>query len=221
MHRIWLAEGRPRDMLFESYRNYKRAKRHFRVALNNEFNNYMKSVYHDLDNAAECDIRLFWKLVKRRKNRTSRTYPEIQGKIPYSWKKGFIVPLFKGADKPKTCNSYRSVALLSCFLKIFESFLNNRIKHHIIDFSLFPCTQQQGFQENLGCLTASFNLHETVYHNLEQGNSVYVSFLDNTKIFDTVWRHGLLVKLFNMGIKGQLWSILHDCSIYSCKSNTV
>ena len=49
MRRIWLAEGIPRGMIFEFYRNYKRAKRHFRVALDNEFNNYMKSVYHDLD----------------------------------------------------------------------------------------------------------------------------------------------------------------------------
>lgn len=138
----------------------------------------------------------------------------LQGNIPYSWKKGFIVPLFKGADKPKTSsNSYRPVALLSCFLKIFESVLNNRIKQHIIDSSVFPCTQQQGFQEKLSCLTASFNLHETIYHNLEQGNSVYVSFLDSTKAFDTVWRHGLLVKLYNMGIKGQLWPILHDCNM--------
>lgn len=31
-----------------------------------------------LAHAAECDIRLFWKLVKRQKNRTSRTYPEIR-----------------------------------------------------------------------------------------------------------------------------------------------
>lgn len=31
-----------------------------------------------LTHAAECDIRLFWKLVKRQKNRTSRTYPEIR-----------------------------------------------------------------------------------------------------------------------------------------------
>ena len=143
-------------------------------------------------------------------------------RIPFSWKKGFIVPLFKGADKPKTsCNSYRPIALLSCFLKIFESVLNNSIKQHIIDSSLFPCTQQQGFQGKLGCLTASFNLHETIYHNLEQGNSVYVIFLDSTKAFDTVWRHGLLVELFNMGIKGQLWSILHDCNMDTCKSNTV
>lgn len=61
-------------MFFESYRNYKRTKRHIRVALDNE---YEKSVCHDIDKAAECDIRLFCKLVKRQKKRTSNTYPEI------------------------------------------------------------------------------------------------------------------------------------------------
>lgn len=57
--------------------------------------------------AAQVVVKLFNEIV-------------LQGRIPYSWKKGFIVPLFKGADKPKTsCNSLRPVALLSGFRKIF------------------------------------------------------------------------------------------------------
>ena len=31
----------------------------------------------NIDEAAECDIRLFWRLTKRKKPRTSRRYPEI------------------------------------------------------------------------------------------------------------------------------------------------
>ena len=64
-------------MIHDSYRNYKRAKRQFRNALNMKYELHMKDVYQDLDSAAECDIRLFWKLVKKQKKRTSRTYPEI------------------------------------------------------------------------------------------------------------------------------------------------
>lgn len=102
--------------------------------------------------------------------------------FPYSWKKGFKELLFKVADIPKSsCNSYRPVAYLSCFFQILKSILNNRIKECNIDSSVFPCTQQHDFQEKQWCLTASFNLHETVYHNLEQENSVYLSFLDSTK----------------------------------------
>ena len=33
LRRIWISQGRPRGMQFESYRNYKRAKMHFRKAL--------------------------------------------------------------------------------------------------------------------------------------------------------------------------------------------
>lgn len=84
------------------------------------------------------------------------------GKIPEFWKRGFIVPLYKGGDKPKTsCNSYRPVALLSCFLKVFENVINSRISEFVIDRH-FPCGQQQGFQKHLGCLTASFNMQETI-----------------------------------------------------------
>ena len=327
MRLIWVNEGRPRGMVHESYRDYKRAKRNFRNALTLEHERYMRDVYRDIDEAADCDIRLFWKLTKRQRPKASRTYPEIKcdngvvyrdppgvaeafasyfesiyspsddalfddafrqqveadflniqtecslmnsdipggpitvddltpvlrklkyrkapgsdrvtyehviyggeavtaclsklfnivvlhGKVPYEWKRGLIVPLYKGGDKSKTsCNSYRPVALLSCIFKIFESVLHNRITSHVVDKHAFPNIQQQGFQENLGCLTASFNLQETVYHNLEQGSNVCVSFLDSSKAFDTVWRHGLLFKLYSLGVKGKLWSLIDDCHV--------
>lgn len=31
----------------------------------------------DIDEAAECDVRLFWKLIKRQRPRSSRVCPEI------------------------------------------------------------------------------------------------------------------------------------------------
>ena len=116
--------------------------------------------------------------------------------VAASWKRGLIVPLYKGAGKPKqSWNSYRPVALLSCFLKIFENIVLSRISQNcLLDIS-FPSKQQQGFQAELGCLTASFVLHETVYHNLELGSNTYVGFLDTSKAFDTVWRKVILYKL--------------------------
>ena len=75
--RIWMAEGRPRGMRHPSYREYKRAKRCFRNALDAEHEKYMRETYRDIDEAAECDIRLFWRLTKRKKPRSTRIYPEI------------------------------------------------------------------------------------------------------------------------------------------------
>ena len=136
------------------------------------------------------------------------------GEVPVSWKRGLIVPLHKGPGKPKeSCNSYRPVALLSCLLKIFERIVYDRISDYCLQTMTFPNKQQQGFQSNLGCLTASFILHETIYHNLELRNNTYVAFLDTRQAFDTVWRKGLMYKLHKLGITGKVWSLIDDCHI--------
>uniref|UniRef100_A0A8W8JMS3 Uncharacterized protein n=1 Tax=Magallana gigas TaxID=29159 RepID=A0A8W8JMS3_MAGGI len=73
MRNIWLIEGRPRGMVHDSYKNYKKAKREFRNKLNAEHDRYMTSVFHDIDQASECDVWLFWKLVKRQRPRNTRS----------------------------------------------------------------------------------------------------------------------------------------------------
>ena len=320
MRRRWIREGRPRGMEYASYREYKRAKRAFRNVHDTEYDNFLQSVYREIDEAAELDLRLFWKLVKRRRPRSSRIYPEIRdatgkthhepidianafadfyqniyhpsnndsfdenfkvitdmeytriktcndkgdpihisrndiitassslkrrkapgadnitnehvlhsgslladclcklynavinvGCVPSQWKHGLIVPIYKGGSKSKnSCNSYRPVALLPCIFKIFEKVISSKISSLPLNQS-FPNVQQQGFQKDLGCLTASFNLQETLYHNLEMGSNVYIGFLDISKAFDTVWRRGFMVKLHNLGIKGQIWKVIDDC----------
>ena len=64
-------------MHHESYREYKRAKRAFRNALDLAHDRYMQDSFRDIDEAAECDLRLFWKLIHRQKPRARRHYPKI------------------------------------------------------------------------------------------------------------------------------------------------
>uniref|UniRef100_A0A8W8LQ95 Reverse transcriptase domain-containing protein n=1 Tax=Magallana gigas TaxID=29159 RepID=A0A8W8LQ95_MAGGI len=134
------------------------------------------------------------------------------GRIPSIWKTDLIIPIYKGNNKTKSSpDSYRPIALLPCLMKLFEKILTLRIRDHVLPSVSFPNPQQQGFQPKLGCITASFNLQETVFHNLEQGSPVYVAFLDTQKAFDTVWRHGLMCKLHQLGVKGSLWTLIDDC----------
>ena len=44
----------------------------------------------------------------------------------------------------------------------------------------------------------------------QHGKKAYVAFLDVHKAFDTVWHEGLLVKMFNKGIKGHLWHVINN-----------
>ncbi|KAK3098283.1 hypothetical protein FSP39_017953 [Pinctada imbricata] len=318
----WISAGRPRGMAYLEYAEYKRAKRQFRNCQQMAMEKYIEGVNIDIDNAAGCDVRLFWKLMKRLQPRDKRVYPEIiykdvvantpesvsgtfsryyqdvnsltddelfdnehykiildqyldiksnvtsstnlpggpimedeihkcirslknrkapdvdllqaehlkyggktvivclrklfnaivsNGRIPSAWKKSLIVPVYKGGKKPKnTPDSYRPVSLLSTALKTFEKVLYDRLCTNILDESAFS-KQQQGFQKSLSCVTASFNLQETINYYMEQKSMVYSAFLDSQKAFDTVWRQGLMVKLHRLGVRGKLWSIIDDC----------
>lgn len=56
---MWISEGRPRGMCHESYKNYKRAKMDFRNGLQSAHDEFMTKAFMDIDEASECDVRLF------------------------------------------------------------------------------------------------------------------------------------------------------------------
>ncbi|PJE78122.1 hypothetical protein CI610_02944 [invertebrate metagenome] len=128
--------------------------------------------------------------------------------IPKSWKHGIIVTMYKGHRKPKDDpNSYRGITLLPVFFKMFEVAIAKRISY-VIESDVFPNKQQSAYQKNLCSLCTAFNLQECIYYNMENGSDVYVSFLDSSKAFDTVWHDGLLAKLYDIGLTGKVWNIL-------------
>jgi hypothetical protein len=137
------------------------------------------------------------------------------GMIPNDWKRGIVVPIYKGGNKIKNSpDSYRPVSLLSCLLKVFEKILHNRISDVIISEMKFPNPQQQGFQKDLSCITAGFNLQETIGHYNDHGSPVYAAFLDFKKAYDTVWRKALMVKLYRLGVNRGYSMLFDEYGIY-------
>ena len=55
----------------------------------------------------------------------------------------------------------------------------------------------------------SFSCHE-IYKSFDEGFEVRVVFLDISKAFEKVWREGLLLKLNQNGISGNLLKLLRD-----------
>ena len=69
LRRIWIYDGRPRGNEFNTYKNYKTAKSKFRKLQRIAANNYLKQSIDELERASETDYRLFWKLLRKRKNK--------------------------------------------------------------------------------------------------------------------------------------------------------
>ena len=79
------SEGRPRGMNHLSYRNYKNAKNNFSLLQRHESSEFINKSYKTLENAAELDYRLFWRMLRNKKQKQKLACTEIRvNDISYS-----------------------------------------------------------------------------------------------------------------------------------------
>ena len=64
---------------------------------------------------------------------------------------------------------------------------------------------QEGFRWFRSCTHAVMRLVQNVYNGFNKGESTVALFVDMEKAYDSVWRKGLLYKLFKIGIAGRTW----------------
>ena len=65
------------------------------------------------------------------------------GIIPTDWKRGLVVPFWKGKGDPHDCNNYRGVALLSVPGKVFGRIVIDGVHHHLLEHQ--RSAEQSGF----------------------------------------------------------------------------
>ena len=74
----WVADGKPRNIGYSSYKEYKSAKMEFRWCHRKCANKYLQDQIDEIDKAAEVDSPLFWRLINaRRKHSNSRPGSEL------------------------------------------------------------------------------------------------------------------------------------------------
>lgn len=137
--------------------------------------------------------------------------------IPSSFLCSLIIPLFKGGGKDPTLpNNYRGISLSSNLSKLFERLLLPRLQSKLLSL-IHPL--QGGFRPGYSSSHTSYLLHEAIAECKHQDKSAYVALLDVQKAFDTVWHNGLFYKLFQFGIRGDIWYVLYNW--YSRLSSSV
>ena len=128
------------------------------------------------------------------------------GLFPSNWKKGNIVPIHKKGDK-QILKNYRPVSLLPICGKIFERLIFNELFNFLLENNLIS-PNQSGFKPGDSCINQLLSITHEIYNSFDEGLEVRSVFLDISKAFDKVWHKGLLFKLSQNGISGNLLDLL-------------
>ena len=97
--------------------------------------------------------------------------------------------------------------MLSVVGKVFCKILNNRLVERL-DKGRLLHEGQAGFRLKRSCIDNVYTLSELVQGRLREGKTTYAFFLDVQKAYDMVWRDGLWLKLWDMGVKGRIWRVI-------------
>ena len=107
-----------------------------------------------------------------------------------------IIPLIKDKLGDITSsNNYRSIALSSLLLKIYDW-----IMLILFEKQLHTDELQFGFQEETSTNMCTWLAIETIDHFMRNGSEVFVGVIDMTKAFDKVRQSDLFWKLIQRGI---------------------
>ena len=128
------------------------------------------------------------------------------GKFPTAWKKANIVLVHKKENK-QILENYGPVSLLLICGKSFERLTYNNPFEYFIENDLIS-QNQSGFESGNPCINQLISITYEIHQSFDNGLEVRGDFLDISKAFGKFWNEGLIYKLKQNGIKGNLLDTL-------------
>lgn len=126
------------------------------------------------------------------------------GIFPEQWNVTYQVPVFKAGD-PTDCNNYRGIAVSSCLGKLYTNILQSRLLEYVEKNGNIS-ENQAAFRPGKSTSDHLFIIKSLVNRYLQLlKTDVYCCFIDYSKVFDTVWRQGMLLKLLRLGVNGKFY----------------
>lgn len=119
--------------------------------------------------------------------------------VPSSWLDYIIVPMLKTGKPPDNPDSYRPIALASCFLKIYERMIKNRLEFWLERNHLLPVTQF-GFRKGYSTQESIAALVTDIQISFSRNESVAALFIDIHGAYDNVNLNILSCRMKEIGI---------------------
>ena len=122
---------------------------------------------------------------------------------PAQWHTGIVMPIPKPQQRQTAKSSFRPITLTECLSKVLGKMVNRRLQSFLESISFFS-PHQSGFRAGHCTLDGLSRLEFDARQAILMGHYCVAVFLDVARAFDTVWHHGLLLKLQSLGLSGNL-----------------
>ena len=122
---------------------------------------------------------------------------------PHQWREEETIPIAKPGKDRLLKTSQRPITLLSCLSKLMEKLVNRRLQEHLESIHFYN-PSQSGFRAKHCTLDNICRLEHDAHTALLEGKFCVAVLLDIARAFDSVWHHGLLQKLKDLGLTGNL-----------------
>lgn len=119
--------------------------------------------------------------------------------VPVRWKEAIIIPMRKPGKDPSKLVNYRPIALTSHICKLMEWIINER---HCLEKRGLVAAYQSGFRRGRSTMDLIMCSEDEVRKAQVNNETVAAVIFDVEKAYDMSWREELLIKLHQMGIKG-------------------
>ena len=131
------------------------------------------------------------------------------GSFPSSaWKHANVQPVHKKNCRQDKSN-YRPISLLCICSKIYEKIVFDAMYKFFLENNLLS-PNQSGFRPGDSTINQLLAITTEIYNSFENRQETRAAFLDISKAFDKVWHSGLIFKLKQNGICGNLLNMLEN-----------
>ena len=120
--------------------------------------------------------------------------------IPEEWGKALISNIYK-KDDPLQCGNYRGLSLLviarKCYTQILKKRMDKRLEEVLGE-------EQAGFRPNRSTKDMIFVIRQLAEKFIEYNKTIYNTFIDYSKAFDTIWREFMWKVMYHFGFSKKL-----------------